>query len=119
MTREGRTFTVILEREEDGGYSVHCPSLPGCISQGDDRAEAMENIGEAIRLVLDVLEDDAAVNDESILRLQVLRGTLPYSETPDLIAGEMKRILADRKKDGLSYDGVSIERVEIPATAPV
>ena len=78
-----------------------------------------QNIGEAIRLVLDVLEDDAAVNDESILRLQVLRGTLPYSETPDLIAGEMKRILADRKKDGLSYDGVSIERVDIPATAPV
>ena len=33
--------TVILEPEEDGGYSVHCPSLPGCSSQGDTVEEEL------------------------------------------------------------------------------
>ena len=40
-------FTVILEPESIG-YSIHCPALPGCISQGDSRDEAMANIREAI-----------------------------------------------------------------------
>lgn len=43
-------YTVILEREADGGYIASVPALPGCISQGDDRAEAMRNIREAINL---------------------------------------------------------------------
>ena len=40
-------FIVILEPEEIG-YSIHCPSLPGCVSQGDSREEAVANIREAI-----------------------------------------------------------------------
>jgi predicted RNase H-like HicB family nuclease len=43
-------YTVILEQETDGGYVVGVPALPGCISQGDTRAEALENIREAIEL---------------------------------------------------------------------
>lgn len=46
-------YTVILEREADGGYVVSVPALPGCVSQGDHRAEALDNIREAIRLYLD------------------------------------------------------------------
>ncbi len=46
-------YTVILEREDDGGYVVSVPALPGCVSQGDNRGEALGNIREAIRLYLD------------------------------------------------------------------
>ena len=41
-------YTVVLERENDGGYVVSVPALPGCVSQGDTRAEALNNIREAI-----------------------------------------------------------------------
>jgi predicted RNase H-like HicB family nuclease len=41
-------YTVVLEQETDGGYVVSVPALPGCVSQGDTRAEALANIREAI-----------------------------------------------------------------------
>ena len=43
-------YTVILEQEADGGYVVVAPALPGCVSQGGTRAEALANIREAIEL---------------------------------------------------------------------
>jgi len=43
-------YTVILEQEPDGGYVVSVPALPGCVSQGDTREEALQNIKEAIEL---------------------------------------------------------------------
>jgi predicted RNase H-like HicB family nuclease len=46
-------YTVVLEQETDGGYVVSAPALPGCISQGDTRAEALSNIREAIALYLE------------------------------------------------------------------
>jgi len=46
-------YTVILELESDGGYVVSVPALPGCVSQGDSRAEALSNIREAIELYID------------------------------------------------------------------
>lgn len=46
-------ITVVLEPQEDGGYTVFVPSLPGCISQGDTKKEALENIKEAIELYLE------------------------------------------------------------------
>ncbi len=49
---------VILYRGEDGYWVVECPSLPGCISQGKTRDEAIRNIGDAIRLYISALEDD-------------------------------------------------------------
>jgi predicted RNase H-like HicB family nuclease len=41
-------FHVTLEKAEDGWIVVECPALPGCISQGRDEQEALENIREAI-----------------------------------------------------------------------
>lgn len=49
---------VILELSEDGGYTVYVPSLPGCISEGDNKEEALSNIKEAIELYLEPVEDD-------------------------------------------------------------
>jgi antitoxin HicB len=45
--------TVILQKEEDGGYVVTVPVLPGCVSQGDTRQEALRNIEEAIELYVE------------------------------------------------------------------
>jgi len=47
---------VIVEQDEDGVFAVHCPSLPGCISQGRTRDEALSNIREAIAGYLKSLE---------------------------------------------------------------
>jgi predicted RNase H-like HicB family nuclease len=48
---------VIIYPGEDGYYVAECPSLPGCISQGKSREEAIENIREAIQLYIEVLEE--------------------------------------------------------------
>lgn len=45
-------YAVVLEREPDGGYVVSVPALPGCVSQGDTRTEALANIREAIGLYI-------------------------------------------------------------------
>ena len=50
-------YTVVLEQESDGGYVVSVPALPGCISQGETRAETLANIREAIELYLEDCRD--------------------------------------------------------------
>lgn len=49
---------IILEPSDEGGYTVTVPSLPGCISEGDTKEEAINNIKEAIELYLEPVEDD-------------------------------------------------------------
>jgi predicted RNase H-like HicB family nuclease len=49
---------IILEPSEEGGYTAFVPSLPGCISEGDTKEEALKNIREAIELYLEPTEDD-------------------------------------------------------------
>jgi len=56
---EKMKLEVVLEQEEDGGYSVHCLALKGCHSQGETREEALENIQEAIQLYLEVANEMA------------------------------------------------------------
>jgi predicted RNase H-like HicB family nuclease len=51
-------FTVILAPQKDGGFTVSVPALPGCISEGENREEALKNIKEAIELYLEVLKED-------------------------------------------------------------
>jgi predicted RNase H-like HicB family nuclease len=53
-----RSFKVVLEPNDEGGYVVYVPLLPGCISEGDTREEALTNIKEAIELYLESLEAD-------------------------------------------------------------
>jgi len=47
-------FNIIIDRDEDGAWISECPAIPGCISQGASKDEAVENIMEAIRLCLEV-----------------------------------------------------------------
>jgi predicted RNase H-like HicB family nuclease len=48
-------YTLVLEREEDGGYHAFCPALPGCHSQGDNLDEAVANAKEAVALYIESL----------------------------------------------------------------
>jgi predicted RNase H-like HicB family nuclease len=50
-------YTVVIEQEADGGYVASVPVLPGCVSQGDTRADALGNIKEAIALYLEDCRD--------------------------------------------------------------
>ncbi len=47
-------FNVTIDRDEDGVFVVECPSIPGCVSQGKTKEEAVENIKDAIKLCLEV-----------------------------------------------------------------
>ena len=49
---------IYLEPSDEGGYTVVVPSLPGCISEGETKEEAIKNIKEAIELYLEPVEDD-------------------------------------------------------------
>lgn len=96
-------FTVILSPEAGGGYSVVCPALPGCVSQGDSLDEALANIREAILLCLEVR------NEESL--------PLP-AETPEVVAEEIRACLKDRAEEGLPLT-IETRVVEVEAEVAV
>ena len=52
-------FTAIIEPAEEGGFWAYCPEVPGANGQGETVEETMENLAEAIELMLDVLRDEA------------------------------------------------------------
>lgn len=96
-------FTVILSPEGDGGYSVVCPAIPGCVSQGDSLEAALANIREAILLCLEVRKDD--------------REPAPV-ETPEIVAEEIRACLKDRSKEGLPLT-IETRVVEVEAEVAV
>lgn len=60
-------LTVVLEPSDEGGFTVYVPGLPGCISEGESRDEALSNIKEAILLYVEPIEDDTSFNFNSEL----------------------------------------------------
>jgi predicted RNase H-like HicB family nuclease len=61
-------FAVIFEKEEEGGYHIFCPVLPGCHTQSETIDEGVRNIREAIQFCIDTLvEDGLPVPEEDIL----------------------------------------------------
>jgi predicted RNase H-like HicB family nuclease len=56
---------VVLESSDEGGYTAYVPSLPGCVSEGDSREEALANIREAIELYLEPVDDDLGYNPDA------------------------------------------------------
>ena len=79
-------YTVILEPNPEGGYTVLCPALPGCVSEG-------ETIDEALEMILDAMIAWLALAKEKNLS--------PTPETPDLVAQEIAVILSERAEEGL------------------
>lgn len=67
-----KTFPVIVEQDEIGYFTVTCPILTGCYSQGKTLKEAMENIKEAIELCLEELSENEIPDTQSILVSQVV-----------------------------------------------
>jgi len=55
---KGRKFTVILREEPEGGYSAQCVELPGAISQGETRKQAIANVKEAIAGYLEAFPEE-------------------------------------------------------------
>lgn len=51
-----KSFAIVLLPQPEGGYFVQCPALPGCYSQGDTVEESIQNIREAIEVVLEDFE---------------------------------------------------------------
>lgn len=68
---------VIVEAEEEGGYHVTCPNLPGCHSQGETIDEALANIKEAIDLFIeDMVDNGENVPEDAMRRILTVVG--PY-----------------------------------------
>lgn len=67
-------YTIIFEKEEDGGYHAFCPSLPGCHTQGDTYEEAVENIKDAVKLYIESIKangEEIPAEDITIKSLKV------------------------------------------------
>jgi predicted RNase H-like HicB family nuclease len=71
-------YKVIFDPQEEGGYTVTVPALPGCISEGDTYEEALANIREAIALYIESLQADGLpIPEESHLIVEV---EAPYEQ---------------------------------------
>ena len=64
---------VIIHSAEEGGFWAECPSLPGCVSQGETPEEAVDNIKQAIAMYIASLDArDLPIPDESVGRIMVV-----------------------------------------------
>jgi predicted RNase H-like HicB family nuclease len=55
----------VLEPSDEGGFTAFVPTLPGCISEGENKEDAVKNIREAIDLYLEPVEDDLALSADA------------------------------------------------------
>jgi len=122
------TYTVVLMREEDGGYCVSVPALKGCHTQGDSLAEALMMAEDAIRLHLEVLQEDGkpvppdkprvTVNmrnatEALVYRLAVREAAAPLAKLPVVTLSEhgeqMLREALEEVKAGKVKDHDTVE----------
>jgi len=68
-------YRILIEQDEDGLFVAECPSLPGCVSQGNSREEAIRNIQDAIKGYVESLkkhnEPVPPAIDEEIIEVAV------------------------------------------------
>ena len=64
-------FLVTMEQDEAGYWVVECPALPGCLSQGQTREEALRNIEEAILLSLETRKAQGLPAEMEVVEVQV------------------------------------------------
>jgi predicted RNase H-like HicB family nuclease len=65
------TLHVVIEKDEAGYYVVEVPALPGCLSQGKTREEAIVNIREAIEGWLEVMESKQQIDPSKLVEVAV------------------------------------------------
>ena len=65
-------FNITIERDEDGAWVVECPAIPGCVSQGKTKDEAVKNIQEAIALCLEVRSEQGMPLTVETRQLEVM-----------------------------------------------
>lgn len=104
---EDKQFIVILEPEENGGFSVHCPAV-NCASQGDTREEALAMIADAVQGLLEIYDEEKDRNPALV--------PLPLAETPELIAQAVKDILEFRIEGS---QPLTLEIIQATVSAPV
>ena len=61
VTYQTQIYEVELVKEDDGGYSASVPSVPGAYSDGDTEEEALENIADAVAMLMESTEEAAQV----------------------------------------------------------
>lgn len=97
-----KAYTVVLSPEPDSDwYSITCPALPGAVSQGKGREEALRNIQEAMEGWLDVAREN---------------GALVLEETPDLISAEIAFVLGWKSEEGWP---LIVETAQVALREPV
>jgi len=68
LNKQAYNYTVLLEKEQDGGYHAFCPVLKGCHSQGDTFEETIENITEAMELYIEsLIADNQPIPAENLI----------------------------------------------------
>ncbi|MHB1157683.1 MAG: type II toxin-antitoxin system HicB family antitoxin [Phycisphaerales bacterium] len=72
-----RHYTIVLEREPDGGYHAFCPVLPGCHTQGDTVDEAVANAREAVSLYIESLMAHNEPFPEEDILIKPIEVTIP------------------------------------------
>jgi len=71
-----RTYTIVVEPEETGGYAVFVPALPGCFTRGDSLEECRKNAAEAIAVHIAGLQADGEEVPEEHGTAQLLTVTV-------------------------------------------
>ena len=71
-------FNVTIDRDEDGVWVVECPSIPGCVNQGQNKQEALENIIDAIATCLQVRAEQGLPLTLKIFQVEVVAADISY-----------------------------------------
>lgn len=91
-------FLVTLSQDEDGMFIAECPSIPGCVSQGDSKREALENVQDAIK---ECLEVRAERGSHVIMTKENHIATLSIPNHREVARGTLRSLIA---KAGLTVD---------------
>ena len=62
---------AVLEEQEEGGYTIYIPSLPGCVSQGETKEEAVANIKEAAELYLEAGDNELIIYKGESIKISI------------------------------------------------
>ncbi|MFY9299572.1 MAG: type II toxin-antitoxin system HicB family antitoxin [Candidatus Nitrosotenuis sp.] len=69
LSQKSRKFTILINKEKEGGYSGQCLELPGAISQSETLEELKTNMADAINLVLEYIKDRAKKEKSKIMEI--------------------------------------------------